>query len=109
MIKILVTGATGMVGRNIIESIDFKIYNLLSPSSRELNLLDVKGVQNYFKLHQPDIVIHCAGTVGGIQANIENPVKFLVDNTQMGVNLVMASYGSGVKKLRPHSLFIIFH
>ena len=99
MIKVLITGGSGMVGRNILESLDFKDYILLSPSSKILNLLDLKTVQNYFQKNEPDIVIHCAGTVGGIQANIKNPVKFLVDNTQMGINLIMTSYESGIKKL----------
>lgn len=98
MKKILITGSRGMVGRNIIEFKKSKEYNLLTPSSIELNLLDRDSVDNYLKANNPDIVIHCAGIVGGIQANMSNPVKFLVENTQMGLNIIMSSFEFGIKQ-----------
>jgi len=94
----LITGANGMVGRNIAEFEKSKNYILFTPSSKELNLLDRKSVDDYIQFTQPDIVIHCAGIVGGIQANMANPVKFLVDNTQIGLNIIMASKEAGIKK-----------
>lgn len=97
MIKILITGSKGMVGRNIVESEKAKNYILLTPSSSELNLLDRLSVDNYIRANAPDIVIHCAGLVGGIQANMAHPVAFLVDNTQMGLNIIMTAYESGIK------------
>jgi len=96
---VLITGSHGMVGRNIVEFEKSKNYTLLTPKSSELNLLDRKSVDDYIKLHNPDIVIHCAGIVGGIQANMSNPVRFLVDNTQMGLNLIMGAKEAGVKYL----------
>lgn len=98
MQKILITGSNGMVGKNIVEFEKAKNYNLLTPKSSELNLLDRVSVDNYIKENKPDIVIHCAGIVGGIQANIANPVKFLVENTQMGLNIIMASKEAGIKQ-----------
>ncbi len=98
MLKILITGSSGMVGRNIAEYKEAKNYNLFTPSSGELNLLDRLSVDKYLKNNKPYIVIHCAGIVGGIQANISNPVKFLVDNTQMGLNIIMSAHEAGVKK-----------
>jgi GDP-L-fucose synthase len=97
--KILITGANGMVGRNIAEYSKAQNYILLTPSSKELDLLDRVSVDRYIKENKPDIVIHCAGIVGGIQANIKNPVKFLVDNTQMGLNIIMSSYENKIKNL----------
>lgn len=97
--KVLITGARGMVGRNIAEYSNMQAYELLTPSSRDLNLLDRQAVDAYMLKHQPDMVIHCAGIVGGIQANIANPVKFLVENTQLGINLIMSAKEAGVKKL----------
>lgn len=97
--KILITGATGMVGKNIVCFLSTKPYVLLTPSHKELNLLDRQSVQNYLLKHLPDMVIHCAGIVGGIQANMAHPVKFLVDNTQMGINIIFSSYEAGIKKL----------
>ena len=44
------------------------------------------------------MIIHAAGIVGGIEANINYPVKFLVNNMQMGLNILMASKIQKVKK-----------
>lgn len=98
--KILLTGGSGMVGRNIQDYAQlYRDDEILTPSSRELNLLDFESVKDYLKQHQPNFIIHAAGIVGGIQANIDNPVKFLVDNLQMGQNIVLAAQGVGIKKL----------
>ncbi len=87
-----------MVGRNITEYKKSVNYTLLTPSSKELNLLDRFSVDAYFKNNKIDVVIHSAGIVGGIQANMANPVKFLVDNTQMGLNIIMSAKEAGIKK-----------
>ena len=98
--KILLTGGSGMVGRNIQDYAQlYRDDEILHPSSHELNLLDFESVKAYLKQHQPDCIIHAAGIVGGIQANIDNPVKFLVDNLKMGQNLVLAAQEVGIKQL----------
>lgn len=94
--KILLTGANGMVGKNILAVANKHQHQFLSPSSIELNLLDGIAVHEYVKTHKPDMVIHAAGIVGGIQANMAQPVKFLVDNMQMGLNILTASNDCGV-------------
>ncbi|MDD3462281.1 MAG: GDP-L-fucose synthase [Sulfurospirillaceae bacterium] len=96
--KILITGSSGMVGKNVVEFNKSKNYALLTPSSKELNLLDRASVDDYIARHRPDIIVHCAGIVGGIQANIANPVKFLVENTQIGLNIIMSAYENGIQK-----------
>ena len=91
--KVLITGAHGMVGRNITEYLnDNSNFSLLTPSKKELNLLNGSEVRDYLQKHKPDFIIHCAGVVGGIQANIKYPVKFLVENTIIGINLINAAY-----------------
>nr|AEP25472.1 NAD-dependent epimerase/dehydratase [Yersinia pseudotuberculosis] len=97
--KILLTGARGMVGRNILNHCESKKNSLLTPSSSELNLLDSVQVNDYLIKEKPDFIIHAAGVVGGIHANINNPVRFLVDNMLMGINLIIAAKNSGVKHL----------
>lgn len=88
-----------MVGRNILEHKDISKYNLLKPSSTELNLLNYKDVDSYIKDNKPDLIIHTAGKVGGIQANMAEPVDFLVQNIDMGRNIIMAAKKNGVKNL----------
>ena len=95
--KILLTGSTGMVGKNILHHQYASNYEILSPKRKDLNLLDALNVQEYIISNNPDMVIHAAGVVGGIQANMAKPVKFLVDNMQMGLNILMASKAYGVK------------
>lgn len=97
--KILITGSTGMVGRNILENKDILKFDLLTPNSKELNLLNYSAVDKYIKDNKPDFIVHTAGKVGGIQANIANPVSFLVDNLDMGRNVIMAAKSNDVKNL----------
>jgi nucleoside-diphosphate-sugar epimerase len=96
--KILLTGSSGMVGKNIVEVSRAHNYELLSPTSAELNLLDSKNVSEYMQAHLPDMVIHAAGIVGGIQANMAQPVKFLVHNLTMGLNIITAAHENNVAR-----------
>lgn len=95
--RILITGANGMVGKNILEHQKAANYEILAPSSSELNLRDFDSVDNYIKQNKPDVIIHAAGLVGGIQANMARPVDFLVYNLDMGRNIIMAAKENGVK------------
>ena len=96
--KILLTGRNGMVGRNILEHPSACNFEILSPSSNELNLLNEDNIQIYLEKEKPEMIIHAAGLVGGIQANIKYPVKFLVENMQMGFNLVMCAKKMNIEK-----------
>ena len=89
--KILVTGGNGMVGKNILEHPKSNQHTFLSPKSSELNLRDFDAVNNYLKKHKPDFIIHAAGLVGGIQANMSRPVDFLVYNLDMGRNILLSA------------------
>ena len=95
---ILLTGGSGLVGRNIVNHNFSQNYKILSPSSSDLNLLNYKDLEDYITFNKPELVIHAAGIVGGIKANINYPVKFLVNNMQMGLNILMASKKQKVKK-----------
>lgn len=98
-LKVLVTGGTGMVGRNLLEHLDADRMDVLSPHSRELDLRDYLSVVAYLRQHQPDLVVHAAGKVGGIQANMREPVGFLLENLDMGRNIVWAARQTGVRRL----------
>ena len=97
--KIFLTGGTGMVGSNIREHSESHKYTIFAPSSKEVDLTNYEQVNNYIAEVQPDIIIHSAGLVGGIQANIKNPVGFLVKNLQRGLNVMLAAQQNNVKKL----------
>lgn len=96
--KIFVTGSGGLVGRNVIENSEIAKNELLTPRSKDLNLLNYEDVLVYIKKNQPDLIIHCAGKVGGIQANMKDMYGFYTENAVMGMNLVRAAKECGVNK-----------
>lgn len=97
--RILLTGGGGMVGRNLLDHPSIEDFEVLAPRSHELDLRDSNAVQKYLDQSNPDLIIHAAGKVGGIQANIREPVGFLLENLDMGRNIVWASRQAGVKRL----------
>lgn len=97
--KIFITGGNGMVGQNIQARALTLGYEVIAPSRSDLDLQDFNAVQSYFKKISPDVVIHCAGLVGGIQANMASPFDFCYDNLHIGMNVIKASFDTGVKKL----------
>lgn len=85
-----------MVGRNLLEHPAADNYEFLTPSSQELNLLDRQAVATYIQQEKPDLVIHAAGKVGGIQANMSDPMGFLVENTLMGIHVINEAQAADV-------------
>lgn len=72
--------------------------NLIYASRNELDLTNQQAVKTFFEREQPEIVILAAAKVGGIQANIDNPATFLVDNLQIQNNVISASLHFNIKK-----------
>jgi GDP-L-fucose synthase len=64
-----------------------------------VDLLDGKAVLATIRRYAPSIVVHTAGRVGGIEANMREPVAFLSDNWEMGRNVVMAAREAGITRL----------
>lgn len=88
-----------MVGRNVLEHAAMGEFEVFAPRSSELDLRDFAAVQAYLQANKPDMVIHAAGKVGGIQANMREPVGFLMENLDMGRNIVWAAHQAGIKRL----------
>jgi GDP-L-fucose synthase len=95
---VLLTGGGGMVGQNILEHPMAEHFHFLAPTSADLDLCNFAKIQNYISTHSPEFVIHTAGLVGGIQANMARPVDFLVQNLDLGRNVILAARNAGVKK-----------
>jgi GDP-L-fucose synthase len=70
-----------------------------APTRRDLDLTDLSSVSQLVKKHQPDIIIHAAGLVGGIKANIQDPLRFLDVNASIGRNIIMVAKDCNVSKL----------
>jgi GDP-L-fucose synthase len=98
-VKILVTGAGGMVGRNLLVDRRASDHHILTPGRAELDLTDALACGAWLDRERPDMVIHLAGRVGGIQANIDAPAAFLADNLAIGLNVLTAARRAGVARL----------
>lgn len=86
-----------MVGKNLINHNKAKEFSISVPNSKQINLLDKSNILTWLAKNPTDLIIHCAGLVGGIQANINNQSGFLFNNLQMGINLIDAAYKSGIR------------
>ncbi len=98
--KIFIAGSNGMVGSAILRKLKkdgFK--NLITRSSRELDLRNQEEVYSFFEKEKPDYVFLSAAKVGGIFANKSYPGEFFYDNIMIQSNVIHASYLNNVKKL----------
>ena len=98
--RIFVAGHKGMAGSAICRALEKKGYkNILTCKRKDLDLADINAVTDWFKLNKPDVVIIAAATVGGIQANNNYPVNFLLNNLKIQNNVIETSWKSNVKRL----------
>jgi GDP-L-fucose synthase len=98
--KIFVAGYRGLVGSALTRRLDHEgFHNLPKRDRSRLDLADEQAVQSFFAQEKPAIVIFAAAKVGGIKANTDFPVEFLLDNLRIQNNVIRAAYESGVRKL----------
>ena len=98
--KIYIAGHRGMVGSSLERKLLASGYsNIITRSSKELDLRNQEAVNKFFELEKPNIVILAAAKVGGIHANNTYRAEFLYDNLMMEANIIHAAYLNKVKKL----------
>src|SRR5438552_377935 len=98
--KIYVAGHRGLVGSAIVRLLRTRGFNhLITRLRSELDLRDQNAVRSFFAQEKPDIVVLAAARVGGIKANSNAPVEFLIENVEVQNNAISAAYESGVRKL----------
>lgn len=100
--KILVLGASGMVGSALCRKLYDQHPNrelIYRPTHANLDLEDADEVNAYFRNAQPDFVFLAAAKVGGIIANRDFPVEFIMDNIQIQANVIKACYENKIKRL----------
>lgn len=97
---IFVTGHRGMVGSALVRRLDAAGFTrILTAPRSELDLRDGAAVDDWFAAARPQFVIHAAGTVGGIQANVARPAEFFHDNVLIAATVLRAAWQTGVEKL----------
>lgn len=98
--KIYIAGHRGMVGSAIHRKLAKEGYtDIVTRSSKELDLRDQVAVEAFFDLEKPDYVFLAAAKVGGIVANNTYRADFLYENLAIQNNVIHQSYKHGVKKL----------
>ena len=98
--KIYIAGHRGMVGSAIHRKLAKEGYtDIVTRSSKELDLRDQAAVEAFFDLEKPDYVFLAAAKVGGIVANNTYRADFLYENLAIQNNVIHQSYKHGVKKL----------
>lgn len=101
-INILLTGGSGFIGKNFIEQRS-NIYNIISPTRGELDLLNTNEVDNFFAKNNIDVVVHSAN-IGGLRCDkeldgiVENNLRifFNIIKNKNKVKKVL-SFGSGAE------------
>ena len=96
--KIFIAGHNGMVGTSLNKYfLKHNVTKIITATRKQLNLQNASQVDKYIKKHKPDIVINCAGKVGGILANTTYPTEFLFENIHIQANLIKSAYRNKVQ------------
>jgi GDP-L-fucose synthase len=98
--EIFVAGHRGMVGSALIRRLESEGFsNLLVRDRSKLDLRDESAVAKFFAQEKPSVVILAAAKVGGIKANNDYPVEFLLENLRIQNNVIQAAYENDARKL----------
>ena len=104
--RIFIAGGTGMVGSSLKRIFTQKGYGnlkyggeILSPTRKELNLLNYQEIKDWFLKKKPSIVVIAAAKVGGILANSKSPYDFIYENIKIQTNIIEVSKIFNVKKI----------
>ena len=98
--SIYVAGHRGLLGSAIVRLLNEKGYkNIITRTSKELDLRNSADVEQFFKSNKIDVVILSAAKVGSIEENKKYPAEFLLDNLQIETNVISSAFKNNVKKL----------
>jgi GDP-L-fucose synthase len=96
--RVLVTGASGFVGRNLVPMLADTGCELFTPDRAGYDLLEQARVRQLIADVRPEIVLHLAALSGGILANKEYPADFAYQNLAINTSVLHESWQGGVKK-----------
>lgn len=85
MKKVLITGASGFIGKNLVENLQAQ-YDIVPVCRKDADLLEEEQVRQLFQKENIDVVIHAA-TQGTLGRGIEYENQLLKNNMQMFLNL----------------------
>ena len=98
--KILVTGATGLVGSALVNELQQHGYtNVVGISSVDVDLTDQCSTDRAIKAISPTIVFHIAARVYGLMGNLANLGRVFTDNVRMNTNVIDSATQAGTTKI----------
>jgi GDP-L-fucose synthase len=97
--KIFIAGHNGMVGSALVRLLRARDVIIVTKERKELDLLNQKKVENFFKAEKINQVYLAAAKVGGIHANNVYPANFIYENLMIQNNVIHNAFLNGVKKL----------
>ena len=98
--KIYVAGHRGLVGSALLRRLTARGHsNFLTRTHAELDLIEQRAVEDFFRDERPDYVFLAAARVGGIYANNTYPAEFIRENLAVQTNVIEAAHRHGVKRL----------
>lgn len=97
--KVLVTGPNGLAGAAITSHLAGLGYEVVPAPHKLVELRNPEQTTAFFADRKPDIVVHTAATVYGLQGNMDNQAKSLYDNTLINTNVIHAAHLVGTTKV----------
>ncbi len=103
--KIFIAGHRGLVGSALVRALQRRReeagepWEILTRTRGELDLLDGRAVRQFFQTERPGAVVLAAAKVGGIKANNDFPVEFLLENLKIQNHVIESAHAAGVERL----------
>jgi GDP-L-fucose synthase len=108
LIKILVTGKSGQLAKELNENNSYSNQDITFVGRNEANLLDQNETLNLISRLRPDYIIHTAAKVGGIKFNLNQGYQMLSYNLTIDLNVISAAIKNNVPNFLYYSSSCVY-